>query len=70
MPRRKRSAAEQIRAYRHDAGLSRPAFARMLGLTRRIIENTELGGTPALDNAKVLADELGTTVTELWPNRR
>ncbi len=70
MTRRKLTTAERLTKHRLNSGMSRPEFAAKLGLTRRIVENAELGGIPRPSAAKILADELGGEVTDLWPSAR
>ncbi|WP_236182277.1 helix-turn-helix domain-containing protein [Pseudomonas sputi] len=57
---------QRIRELRTSQGFSQEAFADRCGLVRTYMSRIETGtANPSLDAAKVLADGLGMTLSEL-----
>jgi transcriptional regulator with XRE-family HTH domain len=57
---------QRIRELRTSQGLSQEAFADRCGFVRTYMSRIETGtANPSLDAAKVLADGLGMTLSEL-----
>lgn len=60
--------ASTLREHRDRLGLTQKQLARMTGLTERTIRLLENGErTPRLSTARALADALGVSVIELFP---
>lgn len=56
---------------RYDAGLSREALARETGLAVKTIERIERGeSNPQPKTAKLIADRLGASPSELFPQEQ
>ncbi len=52
---------------RLNAGKSRAALAREIGVSERVLRLAEIGVTPRPANALKIADYYGRTVVDMWP---
>ncbi|EMI6951349.1 MULTISPECIES: helix-turn-helix domain-containing protein [Pseudomonas] len=57
----------RVRELRLKSGVTQEEFAERCGFARTYMSRIETGGAnPSLDAIKVLADALGTTISELF----
>jgi transcriptional regulator with XRE-family HTH domain len=62
----RKSFGQRIRGLRSEQGFSQEAFADRCGFVRTYMSRIETGtANPSLDAAKVLADGLGLSLSEL-----
>ncbi len=61
------TAADRLRARRHEVGITQEALAAAVGVSRQTIVSTESGDyAPSVYLALRIADALSTTVEALW----
>jgi len=62
----RKSFGKRVRDLRHEQGFSQEAFADRCGFVRTYMSRIETGtANPSLEAAKVLADGLGLSLSEL-----
>jgi transcriptional regulator with XRE-family HTH domain len=62
--------AQELKAARLHAGMSRERLARHAGMTRQGILKIENGGNVTLGTIVLLANALGCEVADLFPTKR
>jgi DNA-binding XRE family transcriptional regulator len=61
------SAQIDLRAERHNRGLSAADAAEQIGINKQVLLDAETGRRPQPKNAFAIASFYGFKVTEIWP---